>query len=101
MNYFPNLILKVPPSCCLQNYINNTQCGFGARIKDTQGNSSGSKKIYTDGCFKKGKEWIKFNILPVSISIASIGLIQILGICFSQKLRNDITVLKKIFLRRN
>ena len=101
MNYFPNLILKVPPSCCLQNYINNTQCGFGARIKDTQGNPSGSKKIYTDGCFKKGKEWIKFNILPVSISIASIGLIQILGICFSQKLRNDITVLKKRFLRRN
>ncbi len=67
----------VPPSCCLTAYSNNTQCGFGARVKDLQINPGGSKKIFRDGCLKKGEEWVKFNILPVSIAIGSIGLLQV------------------------
>ena len=65
----------VPPSCCLQEFINNTQCGFGARIKDP--NSSVSKKIYRDGCLRKGEEWFKFNILPISITIGCLAVLQV------------------------
>lgn len=64
----------MPPSCCIPEYSSNGQCGFGVRRKPGQNYT----KIYEDGCLKKGEAWLKYHILPVSISIGVLGLLQVI-----------------------
>lgn len=89
----------VPSSCCTVDYLNNRQCGYGIRNQTFNAAAQSTTdltnyKIYQDGCLKKGEEWLKFHILPVSIVIICLAVLQILGICFSQNLRNDIEMQK-------
>jgi hypothetical protein len=65
----------VPPSCCLANYADNRQCGFGIRNKTAY--ATLSSRIYQDGCLKKGEEWLKYHILPVSIVIVCLSVLQV------------------------
>ena len=65
----------VPPSCCLSPYSDNRQCGFGVRNKTAY--SSLTYKIYQDGCLKKGEEWLRYHILPVSIVIVCLSVLQV------------------------
>lgn len=93
----------VPPSCCFPEFANNRQCGYGARnntlIKNAQETIVGASKIYQDGCLKKGEEWLKYHILPVSIVVVCFAVLQILGICTSQSLRSDINTQKSRWYR--
>ena len=58
--------------------MSNRQCGYGVRnstvsvIKDNP-----SQKIYEDGCLSKGEEWLKFHILPVSIVVVCLAVLQV------------------------
>ncbi|CAF1685351.1 unnamed protein product [Rotaria magnacalcarata] len=80
----------VPASCCRAEYFhNNKQCGYG-----TLESSAGTHMIYTDGCLPKASQWFERHILPVAIVIAVLAVLQILGICFAQNLRNDILAQK-------
>jgi tetraspanin-5 len=67
----------VPPSCCYPEYMNNRQCGYGVRNKTRLGNEVITNKIYQDGCLKKGEEWLKYNILYVSIVIVVFAVFQV------------------------
>lgn len=73
----------VPPSCCYPQYGQNRQCGYGARnntlLALTPGQEAvvSASKIYTDGCLKKGEEWLKFHILPVSIVVVCFAVLQV------------------------
>jgi len=81
----------VPFSCCKFDpavAIENTQCGFGAR--DARRVPNPGEKIYTDGCIKKGEQWLNDNLVPVAGVVVAVALLQILGICFAQNLRTDI-----------
>jgi tetraspanin-5 len=88
----------VPPSCCYPEYMQNRQCGYGVRNK-TIGQEV--NKIYQDGCLKKGEEWLKFHILPVSIVVVCFAVLQILGICSAQSLRSDINTQKSKWFREH
>ncbi|CAF1454452.1 unnamed protein product [Adineta ricciae] len=50
--------------------------------------------IYTEGCLPKASHWFERHILPVAIVVAVLAVLQILGICFAQNLRNDILAQK-------
>lgn len=93
----------VPPSCCFPDYRDNRQCGYGARnntlLKTGQEAMVSASKIYQDGCLKKGEEWLKYHILPVSIVVVCFAVLQILGICTSQSLRSDINTQKSRWYR--
>ena len=67
----------VPPSCCYPDFMQNRQCGFGVRNK-TVGLDT-STKIYQDGCLKKGEEWLKYHILPVSIVVVVFSVFQVIN----------------------
>ncbi|CAF0902169.1 unnamed protein product [Adineta steineri] len=80
----------VPSSCCrLEYFHNNKQCGFG-----TLEPSAGTQMIYTEGCLPKASQWFERHILPVTIVIVILTVLQILSICFAQNLRNDILAQK-------
>lgn len=66
----------VPPSCCIPDYLNNRQCGFGTR-NTTYSPHFTYEKIYQDGCLKKGEQWLKIHILPVSIVIVCLSVLQV------------------------
>lgn len=89
----------VPPSCCFPDYLQNRQCGYGVRNKTRIGQDVMVNKIYQDGCLKKGEEWLKYHILPVSIVVVCFAVLQILGICSAQSLRNDIQTQKSRWFR--
>lgn len=89
----------VPPSCCYPDYINNRQCGYGVRNKTRIGQDVVVNKIYQDGCLKKGEEWLKYHILPVSIVVVCFAVLQILGVCSAQSLRSDINTQKSRWFR--
>jgi hypothetical protein len=67
----------VPPSCCYPDYLQNRQCGYGVRNKTRIGQDVIVNKIYQDGCLKKGEEWLKYHILPVSIVIVCFAVLQV------------------------
>lgn len=91
----------VPSSCCFPQYLQNRQCGFGVRNNVTSiiGKEASVNKIYQDGCVKKGEEWLKYHILPVSIVVVCFAVLQILGICSAQSLRGDINTQKSRWFR--
>ena len=69
----------VPPSCCFPDYLQNRQCGYGARnntrLKGQEALTA--SKIYQDGCLKKGEEWVKYHILTVSIVVLCFAILQV------------------------
>ena len=72
----------VPSSCCTADYLNNRQCGYGIRNQTFSSAASSTQdlsnyKIYQDGCLKKGEEWLKYHILPVSIVIICLAVLQV------------------------
>lgn len=93
----------VPSSCCYPQYLQNRQCGFGVRNNFTSiGNrESNIAKIYSDGCVKRGEDWLKYHILPVSIVVVCFAVLQILGICSAQSLRSDINTQKSRWYREH
>ncbi|XP_013381926.1 tetraspanin-17 [Lingula anatina] len=79
----------VPFSCCkgaAGEVIVNKQCGFGVRKNE----ATMGEKIYTTGCVAAGETWLMTNLIPVAGVAVGVALLQILGICFAQNLRNDI-----------
>ena len=67
----------VPPSCCYPDYTHNRQCGYGVRNKTRLTQDVTINKIYQDGCLKKGEEWLKTHILPVSIVVVCFAVLQV------------------------
>lgn len=69
----------VPSSCCFPQYLQNRQCGFGVRNNNTSilTKDASVNKIYQDGCVKKGEEWLKYHILPVSIVVVCFAVLQV------------------------
>ncbi len=81
----------VPYTCCSPDWLANKQCGYGVRNKTSQfTDNTLFNKVYQDGCLKKGEEWLSYHILTVSIVVVCLAVLQILGVCFAQNLRNDI-----------
>lgn len=74
----------VPHSCCYPDYLQNRQCGYGVRNKTRSVGTNGNggdvvviNKIYQEGCLKKGEEWLKTHILPVSIVVVCFAVLQV------------------------
>jgi hypothetical protein len=68
----------VPSSCCQTEYSNNRQCGYGVRNKTTQlPQDTRALKIYQEGCLPKGEQWLKYHILPVSIAVICLAVLQV------------------------
>ncbi|XP_017490613.1 PREDICTED: tetraspanin-5 isoform X1 [Rhagoletis zephyria] len=85
----------VPFSCCRRRpteLIKNKQCGYDVRKEGYSFEIS--KIIYEKGCVQAGEEWIERNLIIISTSVIVLIFVQILGICFTQNLRADITAQK-------
>ncbi|XP_070496745.1 tetraspanin-5-like isoform X1 [Chironomus tepperi] len=85
----------VPFSCCKTNtndIITNKQCGYDVRKEGF--NLEVSKIVYEKGCIQTGEELMEENLIMISTIFILILFFQILGIVFSQNLRQDILAQK-------